>query len=94
MIAGPIQVATIAQLLSGEAGTPGSVSHVETLCQGGAYWDLTAPAGIAYSEIFGVLQSRDRAIGHNAFTVSIDGLRTILEACVADLGTTDERSWQ
>lgn len=39
------------------------------------YWDLIAPAGIGYSEIFGVLQSRDRPTGHNAFTVSIAGLR-------------------
>ena len=52
------------------------------------YWDLTAPAGIGYSEIFGVLQGRDRTTGHNAFTVSIPGLRTILEACLADLAST------
>jgi capsular polysaccharide biosynthesis protein len=58
------------------------------------YWDLTAPAGVAYSEIFGVLQGRDRPIGHNAFTAPIDGLRAILEACVADLAKTEERSWQ
>jgi capsular polysaccharide biosynthesis protein len=51
------------------------------------YWDLTAPAGIGYSEIFGVLQSRDRLTGHNAFTVSIPALRTILEGCLADLGS-------
>lgn len=49
------------------------------------YWDLTAPAGVGYSEIFGVLQNRDRLTGHNPFTVSIAGLRTILEACLADL---------
>jgi capsular polysaccharide biosynthesis protein len=49
------------------------------------YWDLTAPAGIGYSEIFGVLQNRERLTGHNPFTVSITGLRAILEACIADL---------
>jgi len=49
------------------------------------YWDLTAPAGIAYSEIFGVLQDRDRPIGQNAFTVPIEGLRGILEDCLHDL---------
>jgi capsular polysaccharide biosynthesis protein len=51
------------------------------------YWDLTAPAGIGYSEIFGVPQSRDRLTGHNAFTVSVAGLRTILEACLTDLAS-------
>lgn len=50
------------------------------------YWDLTAPAGIRYSEIFGVLQSRDRPIGQNPFTVSTERLRGMLEACRADLG--------
>ena len=53
------------------------------------YWDLTAPAGIGYSEIFGVLQSRGRPIGHNPFIVSVAGLRTILEACLANLRATD-----
>jgi capsular polysaccharide biosynthesis protein len=51
------------------------------------YWDLTAPAGIAYSEIFGVLQARDRPTGQNPFTVSIEGLRAVLEACRDDLET-------
>jgi len=49
------------------------------------YWDLTASAGIGYSEIFGVLQGRDRLTGHNAFTISIPSLRATLEACLADL---------
>jgi capsular polysaccharide biosynthesis protein len=49
------------------------------------YWELTTPAGIGYSEIFGVLQGRDGEIGQNPFTVSVNGLRGILEACLADI---------
>ena len=51
------------------------------------YWDLTAPASIGYSEIFGVLQGRDQPTGQNPFTISVAGLRAILEACLADLAS-------
>lgn len=51
------------------------------------FWDLASAAGVAYSEIFGILQERERLTGHNAFTVSIPRLRDILEDCLADLAS-------
>jgi hypothetical protein len=35
-----------------------------------------------------VLQGRDRPMGQNPFTISVAGLRTIVEACLADLAPT------
>jgi capsular polysaccharide biosynthesis protein len=67
-----------------------SRAHVVALSPGdfpdSFFWDLLAQSGIAYSEIFGVLQTRDQAQGHNEFSIDINGLRTILGACLEDIG--------
>ena len=67
-----------------------SRTHVVALSPGdfpdSFFWDLLAQSGIAYSEIFGVLQSRGGPPGHNAFSVDIAALRAVLSACLEDIG--------
>jgi capsular polysaccharide biosynthesis protein len=66
-----------------------SRTHVVALSPGdfpdSFFWDLLAQSGIGYSEIFGVLQTRDGAPGRNAFSVDVAALRAVLNACLEDI---------